>query len=167
MVCLGKGTFFHSFGQCDVNGVFKKMDLPSFCQGHINSIFKKRELLSQFLFCLAKWAFLICVCVCVSLLSAEGLYFADQRVPENPSEILNNVRFLHPRTELMNDGYAVQSTAYALLALINNSGPKLHRDHLMMWLSTMRNTVGGFASTQVGPCLSSASVYSNSHQTRL
>ena len=83
--------------------------------------------------------------------SAEGLYFADQKVPENPSEILNNVRFLHPRTELMNDGYAVQSTAYALMALINNNGPKLHRDHLMMWLSTMRNTIGGFASTQVGP----------------
>ncbi|PVD21251.1 hypothetical protein C0Q70_19422 [Pomacea canaliculata] len=79
---------------------------------------------------------------------SEGLYFANKKVPENPSEILNNVRFLHPRQELMNDGYAVQATAYALMALINNNGPKLNRDALMRWLNTMRNTIGGFASTQ-------------------
>ncbi|KAK7498039.1 hypothetical protein BaRGS_00010627 [Batillaria attramentaria] len=79
---------------------------------------------------------------------SEELYFADQKVPENPSEILNNVRFLHPRQELMNDGYAVQSTAYALMALINNNGNKNHRDSLMRWLNTMRNSIGGFASSQ-------------------
>lgn len=60
------------------------------------------------------------------------------------------MRFLHPRQELMNDGYAVQATAYALMALINNNGPKQNRDALMRWLNTMRNTIGGFASTQVG-----------------
>ncbi|XP_076469788.1 CD109 antigen-like [Babylonia areolata] len=79
---------------------------------------------------------------------SEGLYFADQKVPENPSETLTNERFLYPRQELMNDGYAVQSTAYALLALIKNNGNKVHRDSLMRWLNTMRNSIGGFASTQ-------------------
>ncbi|KAK7114537.1 CD109 antigen-like [Littorina saxatilis] len=79
---------------------------------------------------------------------SEGLYFADRKVPENPSEILNNVRFLHPRQELMNDGYATQATAYALLAQINNGEPKTYRDLLMEWLNSMRNTIGGFASTQ-------------------
>jgi hypothetical protein len=77
------------------------------------------------------------------------LYFADQKVPENPSDILNNVRYLHPRQELMNDAYATQSTAYALMALINNNQPKDFRDSLMAWLNTMRNSIGGFASTQV------------------
>ncbi|KAL8603129.1 hypothetical protein ACOMHN_059301 [Nucella lapillus] len=79
---------------------------------------------------------------------SEGLYFADSRVYENPSETLTNERFLYPRIELKNDGYSVQSTAYALMALIKNNGPKEHRDSLMRWLNTMRNSIGGFASTQ-------------------
>lgn len=79
---------------------------------------------------------------------SNGLYFADRKVPENPSEILNNVNFLHPRQELVNDAYATQTTAYALMALINNNRPKDHRDSLMSWLNTMHNSIGGFASTQ-------------------
>lgn len=65
-----------------------------------------------------------------------------------------------PRLPLVNDGYAVQSTAYALLAHINHFGAttssdstsglvKEQRDSMMKWLQTMRNTFGAFASTQV------------------
>ncbi|KAK6185943.1 hypothetical protein SNE40_008070 [Patella caerulea] len=79
---------------------------------------------------------------------SEEIYFADQEVPVNPSQIINTVRFLLNRQELMNDGYAVQSTAYALMAHIDNNENKLDRDSMMRWLQTMRNSIGGFASTQ-------------------
>lgn len=76
-------------------------------------------------------------------------------MPENPSDFINTVRYLLPRTELMNDGYAVQSTAYALMAHIQHNGmgldteTKIQRDSMMRWLNYMRNFIGGFASTQV------------------
>lgn len=55
-----------------------------------------------------------------------------------------------PRQELMNDAYAVQTTAYALMSHINaNRLLKVERDMTMSWLNTMRNSFGGFASTQV------------------
>ena len=55
----------------------------------------------------------------------------------------------------MNDGYATQSTAYALMAHIKHNGmgsdsnTKIQRDSMMRWLNQMRNFIGGFASTQV------------------
>ena len=54
----------------------------------------------------------------VLFIPADFVYFADDIVYENPSEFLNNVRYLIPRQELMNEAYAVQSTAYALMAHI-------------------------------------------------
>ncbi|KAH9502244.1 hypothetical protein Btru_070510 [Bulinus truncatus] len=80
---------------------------------------------------------------------SDFTYFADQLVYENPSAIQNNVRYLMPRQELLNDAYAVQTTAYALLAHISaNRADKLERDMTMAWLNTMRNSFGGFSSTQ-------------------
>ncbi|KAL8613871.1 hypothetical protein ACOMHN_032861 [Nucella lapillus] len=79
---------------------------------------------------------------------SDGLYFADQRVYENPSEFLTNIRYLKPRQELLNDAYAVQSTAYALLAYIKQRNQDTNTTSMMEWLNTMRNTIGGFASTQ-------------------
>uniref|UniRef100_A0A2C9KRF6 Alpha-2-macroglobulin domain-containing protein n=1 Tax=Biomphalaria glabrata TaxID=6526 RepID=A0A2C9KRF6_BIOGL len=80
---------------------------------------------------------------------SDFTYFADQLVYENPSAIQNNVRYLMPRQELLNDAYAVQTTAYALLAHITaNKADKLERDMTMTWLNTMRNSFGGFSSTQ-------------------
>ncbi|ESO98375.1 hypothetical protein LOTGIDRAFT_231429 [Lottia gigantea] len=76
------------------------------------------------------------------------IYFADQKIQKNPTTIINTVRFLLPRQELMNEGYAVQSTAYALMAHIKHSTVKYERDGMMRWLQTMRNSIGGFASTQ-------------------
>lgn len=81
------------------------------------------------------------------------MYFADKMVYENPFDFLNNVRYIKARQELMNDGYAVQTTAYALMAHINNARAlKYEREMMMSWLNTMRNTIGGFASTQVDNC---------------
>ncbi|XP_059162065.1 LOW QUALITY PROTEIN: C3 and PZP-like alpha-2-macroglobulin domain-containing protein 8 [Physella acuta] len=77
------------------------------------------------------------------------MYFSEDIVYPNPFDFLNNVRYIKPRQELMNDAYSVQSTAYALMAHINyNSGLKVHREMMMSWLCTMRNSIGGFASTQ-------------------
>ncbi|CAL1532738.1 unnamed protein product [Lymnaea stagnalis] len=80
---------------------------------------------------------------------SDFVYFAEDVVYENPSDFLNNVRYLKPRQELMNDAYSVQSTAYALMAHINNNKAlKYEREMMMAWLNTMRNSIGGFASTQ-------------------
>ncbi|XP_005101039.1 alpha-1-inhibitor 3 isoform X2 [Aplysia californica] len=80
---------------------------------------------------------------------SDFVYFADHTVYENPSDFLNNVRYLLPRQELMNDAYAVQSTAYALMAHISTNQPeKYEREMMMSWLNTMRNSIGGFTSTQ-------------------
>lgn len=50
----------------------------------------------------------------------------------------------------MNDAHAVQATAYALMAHMNsNLGTKVEREMMMAWLNTMRNSIGGFAATQV------------------
>lgn len=87
-------------------------------------------------------------------------YFSDDEIRENPSEYVNTVLYMLPRLPLINDGYAVQSTSYALLAHINHFGAttssdstsgliKEQRDSMMKWLQTMRNTFGAFASTQV------------------
>ena len=76
-------------------------------------------------------------------------------MPENPSDFVNTVRYLLPRMELKNDAYAVQSTAYALMAHIKHNGmgieteTKIQRDSMMKWLNSERNFIGGFASTQV------------------
>lgn len=80
---------------------------------------------------------------------SDYTYFADQLVYENPSAIQNNVRYLMPRQELMNDAYAVQTTAYALMAhIMAQRDSKVERDMTMTWLNTMRNSFGGFSSTQ-------------------
>ncbi|KAL4235441.1 endopeptidase inhibitor [Mactra antiquata] len=85
---------------------------------------------------------------------SNEIYFSDSAMPENPSDFINTVRYLLPRVELMNDGYAVQSTAYALMAHIKHNGrgiesdTKIQRDSMMRWLNYMRNFIGGFASTQ-------------------
>ncbi|XP_052062550.1 CD109 antigen-like [Mytilus californianus] len=86
--------------------------------------------------------------------SGKETYFADDVVRDNPSTFINTVRYLLPRLPLVNDGYAVQTTAYALLAYMNHekdqqaSGVKQERDSMMRWLQFMRNYFGAFASTQ-------------------
>ncbi|XP_059162064.1 alpha-2-macroglobulin-like [Physella acuta] len=80
---------------------------------------------------------------------SDFTYFADQLVYENPTAIQNNVRYLMPRQELLNDAYAVQATAYALMAhIMADRDSKIERDMSMAWINTMRNSFGGFSSTQ-------------------
>ncbi|WAR12173.1 CPMD8-like protein [Mya arenaria] len=87
-------------------------------------------------------------------MKSNEIYFSDSAIPDNPSEFINALRYLLPRIEQMNDGYAVQSTAYALMAHIKHNGmgvetdTKIQRDAMMRWLNYMRNFVGGMASTQ-------------------
>lgn len=89
--------------------------------------------------------FIIFFCV-----SASSVYFSDKVVYENPSEFLNNIRYLKARQELMNDAYAVQTTAYAIMAHMNNNkAQKYETEQIVRWLNLMRNSIGGFAATQV------------------
>ena len=87
--------------------------------------------------------------------TANEIYFSDSGMPENPSDFVNTVRYLLPRTELKNDAYAIQSTAYAMMAHMKHNGmgveteTKIQRDSMMKWLNSMRNFIGGFSSTQV------------------
>lgn len=76
------------------------------------------------------------------------LYFSDHKIYENPSDFLQTIRYLKPRQELMNDAYAVQTTAYALLTYIRLFEQDTNTTSMMQWLNTMRNTIGGFVSTQ-------------------
>ena len=67
---------------------------------------------------------------------------------------------------LINDGYAVQSTSYALMAYMNHevgqtSDAKRERDSMMRWLQLMRNYFGAFASSQVGVFQMSIQVFSS------
>jgi len=80
--------------------------------------------------------------------------FANATVPPNAQDLVNSIPRYWPRLELMNDAYAVQSTAYALMAHININGTstgmdRINRISMMRWLQTMRNYFGGFASSQV------------------
>ncbi|BFZ13295.1 hypothetical protein BsWGS_16334 [Bradybaena similaris] len=78
-----------------------------------------------------------------------SVYFSDKVVYENPSEFLNNIRYIKARQELMNDAYAVQTTAYAMMAHMNNNkAQKYETEQIVGWLNLMRNSIGGFASTQ-------------------
>ena len=85
-----------------------------------------------------------------SLFSADdGIYFSDTDIPVTMRHTINNIEYLFPRDELKNEAYAVQSTAYALLAHLYLNGGKTEADSMMNWLNSMRNHIGGFASTQV------------------
>lgn len=89
------------------------------------------------------------------LVTGSEIYFSDSDIPDNPSEFISGLRYLGPRVEQANDGYAVQTTAYALLTHIKHNGmgadsqTKIERDSMMRWLNFMRNFIGGMASTQV------------------
>jgi hypothetical protein len=94
------------------------------------------------------------------LLAEPELHFSDSPIRENPSRNISNILCVLPRLPLINDAYAVQSTAYALLAHINYYGTttksdstsgliKEQRNSMMRWLQTMRNTFAAFSSTQV------------------
>lgn len=82
------------------------------------------------------------------------IYFSNAAIPDNPSEFINALRYLNPRMEQSNDAYAVQATAYALMAHIKHNGmgldqeTKIQRDAMMRWLNYERNFIGGMASTQ-------------------
>ncbi|GAB1599163.1 C3 and PZP-like alpha-2-macroglobulin domain-containing protein 8 [Argonauta hians] len=77
-------------------------------------------------------------------------FFAEAKypIPANPSTLTDNIRYLQPRVEQINDAFSVQTTAYALLANIKLVKSKDNRDSVMKWLNSMRNTVGGMSSTQ-------------------
>jgi len=93
------------------------------------------------------------VLVCIP--AGNEIYFSNSEIPDNPSQFVNGLRYLMPRIEQANDGYATQATAYALMAHIKHngmgvdSGAKIERDSMMRWLNSMRNFFGGMASTQV------------------
>ena len=77
-----------------------------------------------------------------------GEYWSRDEIPRNPTRIDENIPYLFPREVWPHEGSAVQATGYGLMVyLINNrladSVP------IMKWLQTMRNSIGGFASTRV------------------
>ena len=80
--------------------------------------------------------------------AGDFVYWSPSPISEIRRETFNNVPFLHPRQDQTNDSVAVQATAYALLAYLRNNW---YHDAIpiMKWLQTMRNTDGGFSSTQV------------------
>ncbi|CAH1797576.1 unnamed protein product [Owenia fusiformis] len=77
----------------------------------------------------------------------DHIYWANKPVPKNPSKIVNTVPIMESRQEYDNEAYAVEATAYAMMTyLLNNR----YREciPMMRWMQTLRNTIGGMASTQ-------------------
>ena len=81
----------------------------------------------------------------------DNLYWSAQPVKTNPTEIINTVPQMSPREfPSAHECKAVQATAFALMVYIQNNRFTDSRP-IMLWLQTMRNYDGGFATSQVCP----------------
>ena len=90
-------------------------------------------------------------CLNPNFLIADGdnMYWSAEPVKANPTTIVNNVPFMLPREfPSAHECKAVQATAFALLVYIQNNRFTDSRP-IMLWLQTMRNYDGGFATSQV------------------
>ncbi|XP_074646935.1 CD109 antigen-like [Tubulanus polymorphus] len=77
----------------------------------------------------------------------EYQYWADDYISGLDIVNLDTLPHVQPKNHYPNEGIAVQATSYALMVLLNNN----KRDRAyesMTWLQSMRNSIGGFASTQ-------------------
>ena len=84
---------------------------------------------------------------CVSIVG-EFTYWSRAVIPPNPTFIVNTVPFQEPRLIYPLEGSAVSATSYALLVYLANNRIE-EATSIMKWLQTMRNSIGGWGSTQV------------------
>ncbi|XP_064641488.1 CD109 antigen-like isoform X2 [Lineus longissimus] len=79
----------------------------------------------------------------------DFIYWSHNKFMINPVNItkVDTVPFYQPRWEGPWDGYATQASGYALLTYLGNN-LRLEAYPTMKWLTYMRNTMGGQASTQ-------------------
>ena len=84
---------------------------------------------------------------CVSI-AGEFTYWSRAVIPPNPTFIVNTVPFQEPRLIYPLEGSAVSATSYALLVYLANNRIE-EATSIMKWLQTMRNSIGGWGSTQV------------------
>lgn len=69
-------------------------------------------------------------------------------MPPNPIRVVDTIPHNQPRKLYSHEAKSVEGTAYALMVYLhmNRISEALP---IMKWLQTMRNSVGGFASTRV------------------
>ena len=80
--------------------------------------------------------------------AGEFTYWSRTVIPPNPTFIVNTVPFQEPRRIYAHEASAVSASGYALLVYLANNRVE-EATSIMKWLQTMRNTIGGWGSTQV------------------
>ena len=77
------------------------------------------------------------------------MYWADDVIPPNPTEILNTVPLQKVRGYFTNLGNAVAATSYALMLHLEKNDWD-GATAIMKWLQTQRNSMLRWSGTQVG-----------------
>ena len=77
------------------------------------------------------------------------MFWSKVHIPSNPVKLENQRPFVQPRDYNEGDSEAVETTAYALLAILDKDGINLMTDKIVQWLSTMRMTDCGLISMTV------------------
>ena len=87
------------------------------------------------------------------------MYFSKVRIPDNPTDMLDNRPYMYPRLIHGLESQAVEASSYALMVLLSQ-GTNMELKNatsVMLWLQSMRNSIGGFSGTRVcmrrGKCL--------------
>lgn len=81
------------------------------------------------------------------MIRTEFLYWADKEVPPNDVRSIDTYPYYQPRKYYDNEAYAVEATAYGMLAHMRYRYME-DAKHMMKWLQSMRNTFAAQASTQ-------------------
>jgi A-macroglobulin TED domain len=76
------------------------------------------------------------------------MYWAAQKIPDNPSERINNVEFQYERQFHPNVANGVMATSYALMCYLARNDLKTAVP-IMKFINSQRNRVMGWSSTQV------------------
>lgn len=78
-------------------------------------------------------------------------YYSKVPIPENPSTVVDTRPYQFPRKIYGQESQAVEASAYALMVMLEKND-KEASESIMMWLQTMRNSIGGFSGTRVSKC---------------
>lgn len=75
------------------------------------------------------------------------MYWADEAIPANPTEIIDTRPVLLGRGDYINEAHAVIATSYALILYLAHN-EVVEAEPIMTWLHTQHNDVHAHSSTQ-------------------
>ncbi len=80
--------------------------------------------------------------------AGEYTYWSRQVIPPNPTWVKDTIHYQQPRIIYAQEGSAVSASGYALLVYLANNRME-DATSIMKWLQSVRNSIGGWGSTQV------------------